>query len=122
MFLYKELKIYESNIHSNKMIFVFQLQSRKENLLAIDFFSVDLIKELEVFSYEIMDFFSLIFPLFLDIAIIAVNLSLISGGIIYLLDYNEENGKKMVFRSSMRSGEKSNILAKEAKDAMAIRS
>ncbi|MFX0013626.1 MAG: hypothetical protein ACFFB2_10795 [Promethearchaeota archaeon] len=48
---------------------------------------------------QLLAFFSFLFPFLLSIAIVTVNLSLISGSIIYLLNYNEENGKMMIFRS-----------------------
>jgi uncharacterized membrane protein YozB (DUF420 family) len=50
-------------------------------------------------SDKINDFFSSIFPILLGITILTVNLSIIIGAIIYLLDYNEENGKMMILRS-----------------------
>lgn len=54
---------------------------------------------LSVLSEEVIRIFSLLIPILLEIAVIIANFSLISGAIIYLLDYDEENGKKMIFRS-----------------------
>ncbi|UCG00567.1 MAG: hypothetical protein JSW11_13170 [Candidatus Heimdallarchaeota archaeon] len=64
-----------------------------------DLFSFEVINYLQAFSNKMMEFFSSLFPISLCIAIVVVNLSIISGAIVYLLDYNEENGKKMILRS-----------------------
>ncbi len=50
-------------------------------------------------SKQIIGFLSSSFPVFLSIAFVTINISLISGAIIYLLDLNEENGKLMIIRS-----------------------
>jgi hypothetical protein len=47
----------------------------------------------------IIGILSELFPFLLNIAIVVVNLSLITGAILYLLEDNEENGKKMIKRS-----------------------
>ncbi|MFW9903366.1 MAG: hypothetical protein ACFFFH_03460 [Candidatus Thorarchaeota archaeon] len=65
----------------------------------MDFFLIEVINYLESISDEIIEFFSLIFPILLCITIFAVNLSIILGSVIYLLDYNEENGKMIILRS-----------------------
>lgn len=64
-----------------------------------DFFSLEIINYLQEFSYQIIELFSFLFPILLCITIVTINLSLISGAIVYLLDYNEENGKMMILRS-----------------------
>ncbi|MHA1112723.1 MAG: hypothetical protein ACTSRE_16660 [Promethearchaeota archaeon] len=48
---------------------------------------------------SILDFFAEIFPFFYAIAVLISNTSLIVGGIIFLLDSRENNGKEMIFRS-----------------------
>jgi hypothetical protein len=50
-------------------------------------------------STKFIDFFSIIFGTLLIVATITTNISLIWGGLIYLLDYKEENGKIIVIRS-----------------------
>ncbi len=65
----------------------------------IDNFSPEIPNYPQEFSKQLIGLFSLIFPVLLNVAIVTVNLTLISGAIIYLLDYNEENAKKMIFRS-----------------------
>ena len=48
---------------------------------------------------SILSFFAGILPFFYVIAVIISNLSLVLGGIIFLLDSREDNGKEMIFRS-----------------------
>ena len=48
---------------------------------------------------SILGFLGEILPLFYTISIMITNISLILGGLIYLLDSREENGKNMIFRS-----------------------
>lgn len=48
---------------------------------------------------SILGFFADIFPFFYAIAVITTNISLVVGGIIFLLDSREDNGKEMIFRS-----------------------
>ena len=62
-------------------------------------FSYEISDSLEILSREIDAFFSSIFPILLCITIVTVNLSILFGAITYLLDYNEENGKMIIFRS-----------------------
>ena len=50
-------------------------------------------------SLGVLGFFAGILPFFYSIAVIITNLSLILGGIIFLLDSREDNGKEMIFRS-----------------------
>ncbi|MFX0137194.1 MAG: hypothetical protein ACFFDN_26375 [Candidatus Hodarchaeota archaeon] len=50
-------------------------------------------------STKFINFFSGIFVILLIVATVTTNISLIWGGIIYLLDYKEENGKKIIIRS-----------------------
>ncbi len=52
---------------------------------------------------DIRSFIHKIFPVTLTLAIFMVNLSFIIGAILYLLDYDELNGKKMLFRSAILS-------------------
>lgn len=47
----------------------------------------------------ITEILSELFPVLLNIAIVVTNLSLLTGAILYLLENNEENGKKMIKRS-----------------------
>jgi succinate dehydrogenase hydrophobic anchor subunit len=61
--------------------------------------SLEIINYLQEFSYQIIELFSSIFPILLCVTFVTVNLSLILGAIVYLLDYNEENGKMMILRS-----------------------
>jgi hypothetical protein len=65
----------------------------------INIFDSDLSRLLENFSDNIIDFFSTLFPYLLSISIAILNISFICGGINYLLDYNEENGKLIIIRS-----------------------
>ncbi|MHA2243923.1 MAG: hypothetical protein ACXADY_03055 [Candidatus Hodarchaeales archaeon] len=65
----------------------------------IDFTPLEILNYLQVFSKQIIELFSSIFPVSLSIAIVTVNISLISGAIVYLLGSSEENGKMMIFRS-----------------------
>jgi hypothetical protein len=65
----------------------------------IEIFPPNNLDYLSVLSEEIIKIISLLIPILLEIAIIIANISLFSGAIIYLLDYDEENGKKMIFRS-----------------------
>ena len=51
----------------------------------------------------ITDILSELFPVLLNIAIVVANLSLLTGAILYLLENNEENGKKMIKRSLITS-------------------
>ena len=48
---------------------------------------------------NILSFLGEILPFFYTIAVIVTNISLILGGLIYLLDSQEKNGKEMIFRS-----------------------
>ena len=48
---------------------------------------------------SILGFFTEILPFFHAIAVIISNTSLVVGGIIFLLDSREDNGKEMIFRS-----------------------
>jgi hypothetical protein len=47
----------------------------------------------------ILGFFEEIFPLFYAIAVFVSYISLVVGGITFLLDSRDENGKEMIFRS-----------------------
>ena len=47
----------------------------------------------------ILDLLGEIIPLLYTVALITTNIALILGGLIYLLDSRDENGKEMVFRS-----------------------
>lgn len=47
----------------------------------------------------ILDFFAEIMPFLYAIAVIISNTSLVVGGIVFLLDSREDNGKNMIFRS-----------------------
>jgi hypothetical protein len=49
--------------------------------------------------HGILDFFEAIFPLFYAIAVFISYISLVVGGITFLLDSRDENGKEMIFRS-----------------------
>lgn len=64
-----------------------------------DIFPPGVINYLKELLKQLIAFFSQIFPIFLNITIVMVNISLISGAIIYLLDDNNENGKAMIMRS-----------------------
>ena len=48
---------------------------------------------------SILSFFEEIFPLFYAIAVFISYISLVVGGITFLLDSRDENGKEMIFRS-----------------------
>ncbi|MHA1512463.1 MAG: hypothetical protein ACTSRJ_00145 [Candidatus Hodarchaeales archaeon] len=48
---------------------------------------------------SVLGFFAGILPFFYVIAIMITNSSLVLGGIIFLLDSRENNGKEMIFRS-----------------------
>ena len=65
----------------------------------IDFFPLEILNYLQNYSKQLIELFSSIFPVLLSITIVTVNISLISGAIVYLLDSNEENGKMMILRS-----------------------
>lgn len=65
----------------------------------IDFIPLEILSYLQNFSNQLIELFSSIFPVLLSITIVTVNVSLISGAIVYLLDSNEENGKMMILRS-----------------------
>ena len=65
----------------------------------IDFIPLEILNYLQDFSKQLIELFSSIFPVLLSITIVTVNISLISGAIVYLLDSNEENGKMMILRS-----------------------
>lgn len=65
----------------------------------IAFFSPEITEYLQEFSKQLLKLLSSLFPILLSITIVTVNLSLISGAIVYLLDYNEDNGKIMILRS-----------------------
>ena len=65
----------------------------------IDFFSPEISEYLQEFSKQLVKSFSSLFPILLGITIVTVNLSLISGAIVYLLDCNDDNGKMMILRS-----------------------
>ena len=64
-----------------------------------NFFSPEVINFLESLSNKINEFFASFFPILLCITIVTVNLSIMIGALVYLLDYNEENGKMMILRS-----------------------
>lgn len=63
------------------------------------FFSLEILNYRQEISHQIIELFSSLFPILLCVTIVIVNLSLIFGAIIYLLDYNEENGRMMILRS-----------------------
>ena len=63
---------------------------------------IEIIIKLEPSSIDIRILLELlegIFPFFYAIAVFISNISLVVGGIIFLLDSREDNGKEMVFRS-----------------------
>ncbi|MHA2075024.1 MAG: hypothetical protein ACW97X_10420 [Candidatus Hodarchaeales archaeon] len=64
-----------------------------------DIFSLDILVSIKNLPKLVIDFLSRLFPILLCLAIVVVNLSLITGAIIYLLDNNEYNGKIMIQRS-----------------------
>jgi hypothetical protein len=63
------------------------------------FFSLEILNYRQEITHQISELLSSLFPILLCITIVTVNLSLVFGAIIYLLDYNEENGKMMILRS-----------------------
>ncbi len=78
------------------LILLYQISTIIEK---IDNLSPEILYFLLELSKQIVEFLSSSFPVFLSIAFVTINISLISGAIIYLLDYNEENGKLMIIRS-----------------------
>ncbi|MFX1515021.1 MAG: hypothetical protein ACFFC6_01850 [Promethearchaeota archaeon] len=61
--------------------------------------SLEITTYLQRLSSEIDAFFSTIFPILLCITIVTINLSIVFGALVYLLDHNENNGKMMIVRS-----------------------
>ncbi|MFX0122320.1 MAG: hypothetical protein ACFFAE_01695 [Candidatus Hodarchaeota archaeon] len=64
-----------------------------------NFFSVEITNYLKELSEQFIELISSLFPFLLSVTIVTLNLSLISGAIVYLLDYDEKNGKMMILRS-----------------------
>ncbi len=65
-----------------------------------ELFSSDFLVDIKNLPKLVIEFLSRLFPILLCVAIFVVNLSLITGAIIYLIDnYNEYNGKVMIQRS-----------------------
>ncbi len=65
-----------------------------------NFFSSDFLVDIKNLPKLVIEFLSRLFPILLCVAIVVVNLSLITGAIIYLIDnHNEYNGKVMIQRS-----------------------
>jgi len=54
---------------------------------------------IETFSSYIISILESILPVLIILAFVTSNIALIFGGITYLVDYNEENGKRIIFRS-----------------------
>ena len=74
-------------------------QFRKKKIISLlmgNFFDVE---EFQGVSSSIIGFFAEIFPFFHALALTVINISLLAGGIIYLLDERDENGKEMIIRS-----------------------
>lgn len=78
------------------MIFSHHINTFVEKIV---FFTPKILEYGQGLLKQITKFLSFVFPVLLSIAFVTVNFSIISGAIIYLLDYNEENGKIMVLRS-----------------------
>lgn len=57
------------------------------------------VEDLQGISSSLISFFEEIFPYLHSVTIMICTISLLIGGIIYLLDENEKNGKKTIFRS-----------------------
>ncbi len=55
--------------------------------------------QFEGISSSVINLFTEIIPILYTIAIILSNISLILGGLTFLFDEREENGKKMIFRA-----------------------
>ena len=65
-----------------------------------EFFSSDLLVDIKNLSKLVIEVLSRLFPILLCVAIFVVNLSLITGAIIYLIDNRDDyNGKVMIQRS-----------------------
>ena len=60
-------------------------------------FSIE--QTIETFSSYIISVLEIILPVLIVLAFAITNIALIFGGITYLVDYNEENGKMIIFRS-----------------------
>ncbi|MFX1285432.1 MAG: hypothetical protein ACFFB5_17440 [Promethearchaeota archaeon] len=54
-----------------------------------DLFSPNILEYLQELSKQLIESISFLFPTLLSIAIVTVNLSLISGTLVYLLDYSQ---------------------------------